>query len=71
MLKYILLFIFFFLVIRTVVSTLRKGLFFIRKVGGTAHGVNAKASSSSGRQIEETDYEVIESRLQNKEQEGG
>ncbi len=68
MLKYIILFIFIFLVVRAVVRTVRKGLFFIRKVGGTVRGENAKASSSSGRQIEEADYEVIESRLQNKEQ---
>ncbi|MEI7824462.1 MAG: hypothetical protein WCI01_04120 [Chlorobiaceae bacterium] len=67
MMKYIILFIFFFLLVRAVVRTLRKGLFFIRKVGGPAHGVNAKASSSSGRHIEEADYEVIESRLQHKE----
>ena len=66
MLKFILLFIVLFLVIRTLVRMLRGGLFFIRK-SGSGHGENAPTSFSSGRHIEEADYEVLESRLQNKE----
>jgi hypothetical protein len=64
------LFLFFFLVIRTVVRMLRKGLFFIRKNGGSSHGDSSRTSFSSGQHIEEADYEVIESHLQNKEQDG-
>jgi hypothetical protein len=65
------LFLSFFLVIRTVVRTIRKGLFFIRKGGSSSPGESSRTSFSSGQQIEESDYEVIESRLRNKEQEGG
>jgi hypothetical protein len=64
------LFVFFFLVIRTVVRIFRKGLFFIRKGGGSSPGESSRASFSSSRQIEEADYEVIESHLKNKEQDG-
>ena len=65
------LFLFFFLVIRTVARAIRKGLFFIRKGGGSRHDQSSRSSFSSGQHIEEADYEVIESRLRNKEQEGG
>ena len=67
MLKFILLVLFLFLVTRMVVRMLRKGLFFINK-GASSHFDNASASFSSEHHIEETDYEVIASRLNNKEQ---
>ncbi len=67
MLKFILLFIFIFLVVRTVVRTVRGGLFFIRKVG-PARGEPPQDSSSSVRNVEEADYEVLESHINNKNQ---
>jgi hypothetical protein len=67
MLKFILLLIVLFLVMRTVVRVLRSGLFFIGK-GSSGHGENASASFSSEQHVEEADYEVIASRLNNKEQ---
>jgi hypothetical protein len=67
MLKFILLVIVFFLVIRTLVRMLRGGLFFIRK-SGSGHGENTPTSFSSGRHIEEADYEVLESHINDKEQ---
>lgn len=63
MLKFILLVIFFFLVIRTVVRLVRRGLFFFRSAGEPVR-------QESSRQIEESDYEVIESRLNDKENDG-
>jgi hypothetical protein len=71
MLKYLILFIFVFLVTRAVVRMLWKGFLFIRKVRGSSSDQSSRAPFSSGGQIEEADYEVIESHLQNKEQEGG
>jgi hypothetical protein len=70
MLKYLILFIFVFLVTRAVVRTLWKGFLFIRKVRASSSDKSSHPPFSSGRQIEEADYEVIESRLQNKEQDG-
>ena len=68
MLKFILLFIFFFLVIRTVVRVLRRGLFVIRR-GGGSRVERSGESFSSGRNVEEADYEVLESQINNKKQE--
>jgi len=68
MLKFILLFIFFFLVTRTVVRVLRRGLFVIKR--GEASRVERSGESfSSGRNVEEADYEVLESQINNKKQE--
>lgn len=68
MLKFILLFIFFFLVTRTVVRVLRRGLFvFTRR--GAGRGERPGESFSSGRNVEEADYEVLESQINNKKQE--
>ncbi len=63
MLKFILLLIVVYLVMRTVVRILRGGLFFINKGSST----QSERPSSSKRQIEEADYEVIASNLKNKE----
>ncbi|ACF42724.1 hypothetical protein [Pelodictyon phaeoclathratiforme] len=63
MLKFILLLIVVYLVMRTVVRILRGGLFFINKGSST----QSERPSSSKRQIEEADYEVIASDLKNKE----
>ena len=68
MLKFIFLFIFFFLVIRTVVRVLRRGLFVIKR-GGPGRGERSGESFSSGRNVEEADYEVLESQINNKNQE--
>ncbi len=70
MLKYLILFIFVFLVTRAVVRMLWKGFLFIRKVRASSSDKSSQPPFPSGRQIEEADYEVIESRLQNKEQDG-
>jgi hypothetical protein len=67
MLKFILLVLFLFLVMRMVVRMLKRGLFFFNK-SASSPGENASASFSSERRIEEADYEVISSRLNNKEQ---
>ena len=67
MLKFIFLFIIFFLVIRTVVRTLRRGVFFIRK-GAPGQGEIPRSSIFSGQHVDESDYEVLESRLNNKKQ---
>jgi hypothetical protein len=67
MLKFILLVIFLFLLTRMVFRLVRRGLFLIKK-GGSIHGESSSSSFSSERHIEETDYEVIESRLNNNEQ---
>ncbi len=68
MLKFILLFIFFFLVIRTVVRLLRRGLFVFRR-GGVGRSERSGESFSSGRNVEEAEYEVLESQINNKKQE--
>ncbi|NTV05881.1 MAG: hypothetical protein HGA59_05155 [Chlorobiaceae bacterium] len=67
MLKFILLVLFLFLVLRMVLRMLKKGLFFFNK-GASSHSESASGSFSSERHIEEADYEVISSRLNNKEQ---
>ena len=65
------LFLFFlvvsFVVIRTLVRALRRAFFFIKK-GGSGHSEASAASFSSESRIEEADYEVIASRLNNKDQ---
>ncbi len=68
MLKFILLFIFFFLVIRTVVRVLRRGLFVLRR-GGPGPAGRSGESFSSGGNVEEADYEVLESHINDKKQE--
>lgn len=65
------LFFFAFLGIRAVVRAVLRGLFFIRKGAGSSRGESPRTSYSSGPHIEEADYEVIESRIQNKEQDAG
>ena len=62
MLKFILFLIFLFIVIRMVVRTLRNGLF-IRRVDGGA----SRSSFSSDKPVENVDYEVLESRINDKE----
>ncbi len=66
--KFIFFFIFFFLVIRTVVRVLRRGFFVINR-GGPNHGQPSGESFSSARNVEEADYEVLESQINNKKQE--
>lgn len=63
MTKFILLVIFIFFVVRAVVRLVRRGLFFFRSGG-------EHIRPESSRQIEESDYEVIESRLHDKENDG-
>ncbi|NTU44749.1 MAG: hypothetical protein HGA99_04385 [Chlorobiaceae bacterium] len=65
MLKFILLVIVFYLLFRMVRRLLRGGLFFY--YGVPRHRENFPGSSASPKQIEETDYEVIESHLPDKE----
>jgi hypothetical protein len=67
MLKFILLVIVLFLVMRVVVRILKGGLFFINK-GVPSHSESASRPFSSKPHIEEADYEVIGTRLNNKEQ---
>ncbi len=67
MLKFIFLFIIIFLVVRTVVRVVRGGLFFIRKAG-PARSERSPHDSSSVRNVEEADYEVLESHINNKNQ---
>ena len=67
MLKFILLFLLFFLVVRTVVRTVRGGLFFIRKVG-PARSERSQGSSTSSQHVEEADYEVLESHINDKKE---
>ena len=67
MLKFILLVLLFFLVVRTVVRTVRGGLFFIRKVG-PARRERSPHSAASAQNVEEADYEVLESHINNKNQ---
>ncbi len=70
MLKFILLVIVFFLVMRLVmrivVRLLRGKVFSLYKSGVDRTG-NSPASFSSGEQLEEADFEVIESHLNDKE----
>jgi hypothetical protein len=67
MLKFILLVIVLFLAMRVVVRILKGGLFFSNK-GVSSHNESASTPFSSKPHIEEADYEVIGSRLNNKEQ---
>ena len=69
MVKFILLVVIFFLVVRMVLRVLRVGVRFFR-AEGSRHSKNVSASRSPGRQIEEADYEVIESHLNHNEREG-
>ncbi len=66
MLKFIFFVIVFFLVMRVVVRVLGGGLrFFI--MGNRKRSEGSAASFSSGKRVEEADYEVIESNLNNNE----
>ncbi|WP_156777996.1 hypothetical protein [Chlorobium ferrooxidans] len=65
MLKFILLVLVFYLLFRMAGRLLRGGLFFY--YGAPRHRENSSGSSASPKRIEETDYEVIESHLPDKE----
>ncbi len=67
MLKFFLLLLLIFLVIRTVLRMLVRGFFFIRN-GAPRHGKIPRGSIFSRQHVEEADYEVLESRLNNKKQ---
>ncbi len=64
MTQIILLVIIFFLVVRTVWRLVRRGLFFFRSGGGES------IRQERSQQIEESDYEVLESRINGKENDG-
>ncbi|NMW21271.1 MAG: hypothetical protein HKK67_06495 [Chlorobiaceae bacterium] len=66
MVRFILLVIVFFLVMRVIMRVLKFGLrFFI--TGNAKHSGSSPASFSSRQGVEEADYEVIESHLNDKE----
>ena len=67
MVKYILLFVVFFLVTRMVFRVLRVGVRFFKGVEGSRGSGNPSGSGSRGGRIEEADYEVIESHLNDNE----
>ena len=66
MLKFIFFVIVFFLVIRVVVRVLRFGFRFFLE-GNRQRSQGSPGSFSSGMSIEEADYEVIESNLNDKD----
>lgn len=67
MLKFILVVIVLFLAVRLVVRLVRSGLFMSRKGGSFTRSGRSPDSFSSGEHIDEIEYEVIESHLNNKE----
>lgn len=67
MLKFILLVIVFFMAIRLVMRIVRSGLFFMGRGGRFRRSERSSASVSSRRDIDEIEYEEIESHLHNKE----
>ncbi len=67
MLKFFLLLLLLFLVARTVLRMLVRGFFFLRK-GTSRYGKIPRGSIFSRQHVEEADYEVLESRLNNKKQ---
>ena len=66
MVKFILLVVIFLFVTRMVLRVLRVGVRFFR-ADGSRRSEHASASRSPGRQIEEADYEVIDSHLNDNE----
>jgi hypothetical protein len=66
MLKFILLVIVFLLVVRMALRLLKRGLFFLYKDTARRAG-HSQGSFSSGKQMEEGEYEVIESHLHDKD----
>jgi len=66
MLKTILVFIALFLVILMIVRVLQRGVFFHHEAG-SRRGGSTRDSFSAGSSIEEADYEVLESHLNNKD----
>ena len=69
MVKFILFVVISFLVMRMVLRVLRVGVRFFR-AEGSGRSADASASRSAGRQIEEADYEVIDSHLNENERKG-
>jgi hypothetical protein len=67
MLKFILVVIVLFLAVRLVARLVRSGLFIIRKSGSFSRSGSSTDSYSSREHIDEIEYEVIESHLNNKE----
>ena len=70
MLKFILLVIVFFLATRMIVRVVKSGLNFLN-AGSSKRSGSSPASFSSGQHVEEADYEVIESHLNDKERNVG
>jgi hypothetical protein len=66
MLKFILLVIVFFLAARMALRLLKNVLFSLNK-GSSNQAGYSRSPFSSGQQIEETEYEVIESHLHDKD----
>lgn len=69
MLKFILLVLLLFLVFRLVLKALGNGLF-IRYKGGDPPAAGSVPPSDSRRQVEEADYEVIDTQLKDDERLG-
>ena len=69
MVKFILFVVISFLVMRMVLRVLRVGVRFFR-AEGSGSSEHGSASRSAGRKIEEADYEVIDSHLNENERKG-
>lgn len=70
MLKFILILLLLYLVFRLALKALRSGLF-IRYRGGDPPGGGSVPPSASRRQVEEADYEVIDTQLKDNERADG
>ena len=70
MLKFILFVLVFFLAIRMIMRVLKIGVHFFSGES-PRRSERASGSFSTGKQIVEADYEVIESHLKDKERQGG
>ncbi len=68
MVKFILFVVVFFLVARMVLRVLGVGVRFFMGREGSRRSENGPGSRSAGKRIEESDYEVIESHLNDNEE---